>query len=316
MKFKTIGVGKIIEKLLVSWLLLCLGISIMFFAILYRVMSEYGQGVVSTSSNQIVTLLDCLYFSVVTISSLGYGDFRPVGYGRLVAAIEVMLGLVLIALFVARIASERTATLTKLLYTSETHRILRVFHEELDVRRARLVSADEREYESQRTFAVRRLYVHLTSLTRFYNYQKNVGGLSEDWATDISLRIANAVQQLMDELTNASLSAGARKVTVRRIELVLSTCGKLIDDICAVHESYTGSKIKKRSIASLNMYEIRRKKGVKRPLEINSELKEIVRLKLPKGPWPKNIHKAIAADLGWSNQTAHRVINSIVEDMT
>lgn len=39
--------------------------------------------------------LDSLYFSIVTLFTVGYGDITPIGIGRLAAIIEVMLGYVL-----------------------------------------------------------------------------------------------------------------------------------------------------------------------------------------------------------------------------
>ena len=44
------------------------------------------------------SLLDCSYFSVVTYSSLGYGDLVPVGEIRFLAGMEALTGLVLIAM--------------------------------------------------------------------------------------------------------------------------------------------------------------------------------------------------------------------------
>lgn len=45
-------------------------------------------------------VLDSLYFSTVTFTTLGFGDFRPVGYGRVVATLETSAGVVLLALLV------------------------------------------------------------------------------------------------------------------------------------------------------------------------------------------------------------------------
>lgn len=42
------------------------------------------------------TVLDCMYLSATTYSSLGYGDIVPEGTIRLLAATEVLLGLILI----------------------------------------------------------------------------------------------------------------------------------------------------------------------------------------------------------------------------
>ena len=41
-------------------------------------------------------LLDCVYFSVVTYTSLGFGDHVPVGHARLIAGVEALNGLMLI----------------------------------------------------------------------------------------------------------------------------------------------------------------------------------------------------------------------------
>lgn len=35
---------------------------------------------------------DALYFSVITITTLGYGDFAPIGVGRTVAALQALMG--------------------------------------------------------------------------------------------------------------------------------------------------------------------------------------------------------------------------------
>lgn len=45
--------------------------------------------------------LDCLYFSVITFTTLGFGDFRPLeGWGRIFAGTEAFIGAFMMALFV------------------------------------------------------------------------------------------------------------------------------------------------------------------------------------------------------------------------
>ncbi len=51
---------------------------------------------------------DLLYFSFITLSTLGYGDITPVsGIARSMAALEAMIGVVYMAVFVGRIVSLR-----------------------------------------------------------------------------------------------------------------------------------------------------------------------------------------------------------------
>ncbi len=57
------------------------------------------------------SFFECLYFSTVTITTLGYGDITPLGQaGQLVTASEALLGVVSIGLFLNAIASARSDT--------------------------------------------------------------------------------------------------------------------------------------------------------------------------------------------------------------
>jgi len=45
--------------------------------------------------------IDCLYFSTITFTTLGYGDFRPLErWGRILAGSEAFIGAFMMALFV------------------------------------------------------------------------------------------------------------------------------------------------------------------------------------------------------------------------
>lgn len=56
---------------------------------------------VSPTTYMIEVFFKSLYFSVVTFSSLGYGDIQPVGgYARLIASVETLLGTLLMALLI------------------------------------------------------------------------------------------------------------------------------------------------------------------------------------------------------------------------
>lgn len=52
-----------------------------------------------------VRFSDAMYFSVVTQATLGYGDYRPLGWSRLVASVQVLLGLVLAGIIVSKLTS-------------------------------------------------------------------------------------------------------------------------------------------------------------------------------------------------------------------
>jgi potassium channel LctB len=75
------------------------GIVSIGFALLYFWMHLADLGPLHFSNNVPNTVklyfLDSLYFSIATLFTVGYGDITPVGYGRVAAIIEIMLGYVL-----------------------------------------------------------------------------------------------------------------------------------------------------------------------------------------------------------------------------
>ena len=55
-----------------------------------------------------INFLNALYFSVVTFTTLGYGDIAPIGFARLLAALEAFLGSFTMALFVVVFVKKMT----------------------------------------------------------------------------------------------------------------------------------------------------------------------------------------------------------------
>jgi len=75
-------------------------ILIAHFAAAYR-----DTGLIDTSDGSLVTDAGrCLYFSVITWTTLGYGDFRPTPAARPLAAIEAITGYLFMALSIGSAA--------------------------------------------------------------------------------------------------------------------------------------------------------------------------------------------------------------------
>ena len=77
----------------IRYLLITVAISfsvpILFFANLYDLLGSVSDG----KDGYISGLADTLYFSVVTFTTLGYGEFRPEGLSRLASGVEALIGL-------------------------------------------------------------------------------------------------------------------------------------------------------------------------------------------------------------------------------
>jgi hypothetical protein len=74
---------------------------------IFNIIIDYSEecqiyGITDTLTGNVVSnARTCFYFSVVTWTTLGYGDFRPTAALRLIAASEAILGYFAMALFVA-----------------------------------------------------------------------------------------------------------------------------------------------------------------------------------------------------------------------
>jgi hypothetical protein len=81
------------------WRVIGWSLGIIFsFALLYPL-----GGWVELSGGSPITyesILESIYFSTLTYTALGFGDFQPVGFGRLLTTLETSLGAVMLALLV------------------------------------------------------------------------------------------------------------------------------------------------------------------------------------------------------------------------
>ena len=111
------------ERTFVHYLLSFVAIVVVFGVIYAFLPSSHGLEPREPSSLP-SEILRGLYFSIVTISSLGYGDLQPVGLSRAFAGLEVVMGLALIGIMIAKLTSERVSHLVSSIYVSDAQRKL------------------------------------------------------------------------------------------------------------------------------------------------------------------------------------------------
>jgi hypothetical protein len=90
------------------------------FALSYWGLSELNpeNGLHYPEWDHAISLGDAIYFSVVTETTLGYGDFAPMGLSRALVVLQVITGLVLAGIIVARITSAEGRNTRLLTYRS------------------------------------------------------------------------------------------------------------------------------------------------------------------------------------------------------
>lgn len=106
---------------------------IILFSIAYYILAFSNNGpVFSHETSAQVSFWNCVYFSIVTISSLGYGDVRPQGLSKILSCLEVLMGLGFLGLMVAKIASLKQDYQLRRVYSFVTKQVLDDFYESLN----------------------------------------------------------------------------------------------------------------------------------------------------------------------------------------
>lgn len=115
-----------VEKISILGYIVRFAGAVIGFGLLYYLLTQYGHGI--GRDNEILdnaTFLTGIYFSIVTISSLGYGDMHPMGISKVLACLEVLFGLVMIGVMIAKVTSYRVERI----YSSDAQKRLENFAE-------------------------------------------------------------------------------------------------------------------------------------------------------------------------------------------
>lgn len=115
----------LIDDVTVPTYLIIFVIVVTVSGILYHCLTPIGHGIGRDSSPLSETSLrNGLYLSLVTVSSLGYSDMHPVGASKVIASIEVLIGMILSGLLIAKLASRRISFHVSRIYGSHARDFL------------------------------------------------------------------------------------------------------------------------------------------------------------------------------------------------
>ena len=100
-------------------------IAVLLFGGVYTWLTPMGHGIgENLKPLSDITYFTGLYFSIVTISSLGYGHMHPMGISRALACIEVLIGLAIIGIMIAKVTSQRLSYHVSRLFASDAQKRL------------------------------------------------------------------------------------------------------------------------------------------------------------------------------------------------
>jgi len=285
--------------------------------------------------------LTSLYFSVVTFTTVGYGDITPVGFGKVIAMLLASSGLILTALFVGKVASERQSSLLLLLHTSDTQRRISGFSNDLGTYRDNIALAfrESPENLTEHLKLLRKLIVAVTKYLAFNSFQARIF----DFGNFTSLSMLYEELDSTFSLCFTVFRDSPPSDDPTRVQAAYVNC-KLIFDLIHLMNNFHAFSTQDGSIVELyiNKYVIRKQSKLavarsatkKRAEQLEKTLSpkikdgqlwretgynafQIKRVfdKFPQGPrstWPTGIHKTIATELGITNSVTSRCITFLI----
>ena len=310
--------SRIVDKSKIRYWLLIIILAILGNAWLLDFLTPIKNGIAPTfTTNEIPNFWTCLYFSITTITTLGYGDYRPIGYGRILSSVEVICGVISIAIVVSKLASDRTSTFVKLIYSSDNERRLRQYKNDIEDCSDKLKQALRDHDHLLKMECINSLKLLVINFYRYYNYQLTVGAIGEEWAKKNSLQITRAITEATQVVMLAGKDALASLKERKKIKTTLDYVKKTIailstDDV--EDESFGLRQQVEILIQSYDQH-VASEKHRYIYTEITPALLIKIRENLPVD-WPKNYHKTVATELRISNKLAHRALMQIIEEDT
>ena len=115
----------VVEEVRMFWYIVGFIVVVIVFGFLYARLTPMGHGIgESLKPLSDVTIWTGIYFSIVTISSLGYGHMHPMGLSMALACVEVLIGLAVIGIMIAKVTSQRLSHHVSRLFSSDAQKRL------------------------------------------------------------------------------------------------------------------------------------------------------------------------------------------------
>lgn len=313
----TTPIGKLLDSVSYKIVIGSIAAAIVCSASCFHYWSPSKQG-------DVIALLDwpsSLYLSIVTFTSLGYGDISPVGHGRTVAAAEVLFGLVSIAVLVGKMASERQAAILFLIYSSEQQRRITVFRKKVNKAYNR-IQVSFLDYNHDALFEqVKRMVNFIPIINNHLLTHANEGKLTHSGNFPSLRKLYNELSQFQLVLYNILKTAHVEERTLNHVRSTLTLIKNISTSMRRFHKRDTVSLGLFNQLDSLDesiqKWYVLRNSGQRLPLRHRAEPTEFLLSRvyesLPLLPWEEEIHRDIARLLNIEYKLAARCINILIE---
>jgi hypothetical protein len=287
------------------------------------------------------SVLDALYFSIVTFTSLGYGDLSPQGFGRVVACIVVLCGLISVALLVGKFASERQQALLLLIHTSDCQRRIEEFTAQLDSSMLKLTEAVDALSRDEMLSVSKDLAGQLEVTMRYLIFHANQAGLINFGNASTLRTLYRTLEKAQRTCIAAHKCPAANQIITSRTLALSARLSSLMNLMTRFHKNADSNLPYLKTTSLWLRTRFSRRQSPSSTSQTNKEILGIAaRMKheasalnvwaqttvtparldavweaTPAGEpstWPKSFNKVLAEELSISNSLAQRCLDSLL----
>ncbi|MEP1445904.1 MAG: potassium channel family protein [Paraglaciecola sp.] len=279
----------------------------------FSVMTYHGHGmnIDIKCLDPIDSTLSAMYFSAVTLTTLGYGDISPLGAGRIVAVFLAITGLTIVAILIGKVSSERQSSLLLLLHTSDVERRMSSFTEEVNEYMDEIRSLSSNVELDSLHKNIKGLRALIESINKYMVFHINQ-------SLFIEIGTNTSIKKLMNKFSECHDVIFGLKDISQKNKKIESATYSVSRKMSFIEDMLEANSVNKKSNSeAFNSRNLRMKHDEFthwKKTTITESLLLSVHSKLPSVPrqeWPKHIHKSIAKDLEISNKLVVKCIDEL-----
>ena len=231
---------RLIDRMPISILFLIACLTLLLFSTLYRLAGYYGEGPMGAGGP--ASFGDCVYFSIVTFTTLGYGDLVPLGISKGLACTEVLVGIAFFGVFVAKLSSSKQSYHLAQLYARDAQERLDDFAVVLksdgDLCRETLATLKGAgKLPRSLTKVQLQVYRNVMRIRAYVSFEISNGDFLLETPIGAPARLMKRSAQLVPKVAAVgcfpvSLHSQKQRVIARRIIEELANMGALVRDNC------------------------------------------------------------------------------------
>jgi hypothetical protein len=209
------------------------------FAVAYFILSFGGNGGHAPSGLTAMPMLhrlgNSIYFSIITATTVGYGDIIPQGFSKILAAIEGVFGFLLFGIFIAKLVSRREEIALRQIHKLSFDEFFRSTREGLYIIRKDFEHLMKQAHEQHLlephhwdnlTIAYREGHSILEEIPNFYDSEHDLYVIDhkrESFLLEAVQRTLHRLNQMLDDFSAHNIDWLSHRLSLQELKELIHT---------------------------------------------------------------------------------------------